>query len=119
MRARAAVVVVDVRLDDAESDKVDDHDDDGDDESQSGNQRGEERADEAGAEGEEEGDEVETAGDGVQDHGLGECLGGVLSVVGEGGTLDHAHHVGRVIADVGGRAGVTVQKVSMMHIQES
>lgn len=108
VRARDGGGVVDPRLDDAEGDKVQDHDNDSDDESQSSDQRGEERADKAGAEGEEEGDEVETAGNGVQDHRLGERLGGVLGIVGERDALDRAHHVGGVVADVGGRAGVTV-----------
>lgn len=108
VRARARVVVVDVRLEDAEGDKVHNHDDHGDDESQGSDHGGEERADEAGAEGEEEGDEVETAGDGVQDHGLGERLDGVLGVVGERGAVDGAHHVGGVVAHTRFGAGVTV-----------
>ena len=116
MSARARVVVVNVMLDDAEGDKVHDHDDDGGDESNGSNQRGEERADNASAEGEEEGDEVETARDRVQDHGLGERLGALLGGVGEIGAIDRAHHAGGVVADVGFRAKVTVQTVSVMQI---
>lgn len=104
------VVAVDVRLDDAEGDKIEDHDDEGNNKSEGGDQGSQEGTNPAGAEGKKKSNKVETACDGVQDHGFCECLGGVFGVVGEGGAFDGAHDVGGVVADVGGGAGVTVKK---------
>lgn len=95
-------VVIDVGPDDAEQHKVDDHDGHRDDEGQERNHGGQEGPEHTGAEGEEERDKVQAAGDGVQDHGLGERTGRVAGRVGEiGAGAGHVEHVGRRVADPG------------------
>ena len=101
-------VVIDVAANDGKQHKVDNHDGAGDQESQQGDHGSQEGSHEPGAEGEDERDEVEAAGDGVQDHGLGQGARGVIGVIRKGGGgAGDVEGVGGLVAYVGVGADVT------------
>ena len=63
-------------------------------------QDAEQRADGAGADGNDPCDKCHTAGDGVQDHGSGEAVGGAGFDVGQLCAVNSGDNVGRLVADV-------------------
>lgn len=104
-------VAVDVALDDAEEHKIRHHDHECDEPCDSGDHRGEDRSAETSTECEEEGDECEAASNRVEDHDAGKRLRGISRSGGEGGVIDFAHDVGRVVANVLWEAQILVGSV--------
>jgi hypothetical protein len=112
-------VPADPSADHAEEDKVADDGDGGEEEAQGGDAGGQQGDQDALAQGEQEGDEEEAAGDGVQDHDVGQGLGGALGGPGEPGALDVVHYdLGDVVADVGVAAPVTTRGKYVSKLRE-
>ena len=116
--AGTSSIVVNVGLDDAEEHEVNDQDDAGNQEGDEGHQGGEERPDDAGAESQQEADEVDTAGDRVEDHSLGQVRGGRGGIVGELGVVHRVHDVRGGVAQRGLGALVTDEGVSGLSLSE-
>ena len=88
--------------------KIRRHHDQRQDKRQCRHHRPKQGADNARTESEQEGDEGDATGDGVQDHDVGEAVGGGRSGLAKAGAFDFSHDFGGRIADCAGEAVVLV-----------
>ena len=93
-------VVIDVVAQDSEQAEVSGHYDQAQYPGHKCGQDTEERSDRAGTDGHDPGDESYAAGDGVQDHGSGEAVGGAGFDVRELRVVKNGDNVGKFVADV-------------------
>lgn len=115
----SAFIAVNFVLHYAERHEVDDHNNQGEDPGESSDDRRKESATDTGTECEEEGDERETAADRVQDHDVGESIGGVRCCRTIVGAIDEFHFLDDGVADLLLGAVVLVGAERMLAVVDS